>query len=440
MNKKDLLPIIIAFFIALLVTGIVKWLIPSSLSNAKKDVEKSDISMPNIPLMVKEEKKKNAKNYVLVTNKDIKKDEKIRIDLFTWEKWPIDSVKSHFIAKNDKGDLINNKSDYDNALKMWAKADIPNGVPLTMALLTNEDPIKKIEEAKKKKVEQKKAVSFIKNGMRAVTFSVDSKSAASFSMLAPGDLVDVLIMEQRAEKSVMHKYKALKILAIDGLTKFEKKSESNGGGGLLSGVGLGSVGGLLTTPKNVTLEVKESMVETMLKQANNTGIILSIRSQKEPVNEKDGVEDSGSDSEISQEESSILNGILSINRANSTDALLEEKSRKEEEERSLNALMNNINTINNIENSTNNGALQVAQDRKVAGGKYEIVSGKIIGEEAKIEDKKSVTIYRKLTPSTVEFDENGKITTDRGGSVSGAIGNIAGNMGSAGDLKRQSRK
>ena len=63
-NKKDILPIVIAAVIALLITGIVRFLLPvSGEQNAKQESSKNEISMPDIPLMVKEENVKNKGKY-----------------------------------------------------------------------------------------------------------------------------------------------------------------------------------------------------------------------------------------------------------------------------------------------------------------------------------------------------------------------------------------
>lgn len=159
MNKKDALPIIIASIIALVITILVKWLLPSSVAPVQQQAQK-EISMPEIPLMVnKEEKKKKKKkkdDLVLFVSRSFKKDEKIILDKLKWEKWPTEAMQPYFIAKDHAGTPLNNGADYSNALKMWANTDIPNGVPLTMSMLTNEDPQKKKENDRKKKEEEEK--------------------------------------------------------------------------------------------------------------------------------------------------------------------------------------------------------------------------------------------------------------------------------------------
>ncbi|MDR2158212.1 MAG: hypothetical protein LBO02_02755 [Holosporaceae bacterium] len=436
-SKKDILPIVIASVIALVITGVVRLLLPAGSSDADKHAPAKRLSMPDIPLVVKEVKPKE--NQVLVVSGNIKKDEKIILDKLTWKKWPKDAMQPYFIAKDDSGMPLNNVADFDNALKKWAASDIPSGVPLTMAMLSDEDPKKKAEaenkkrqELKKKQAEKVKSSAFIRKGMRAVTFSIDQKSASSSSMLSPGDLVDVLIVEQHGEKSRIYKYKALKILAIDGITKFESKKDKNGNDSLFGG--LGSVGGLLA-PKNVTLEIKESMVEEMLKRAGNTGVILSLRSQSEEVKHA-GEEVEEEESDVVR--SALLTNIIEMNRLHaaealktsqvkremdeknlsmlmsnmgsmggnsSADALIEAQKRKESEERNLSMIMKNISSVAEAD-YRNGGKGQLVKNKKT--GKYEIVSGKVVGKEEELGKTDTVVIYRKLKADEIQFDSSGK--------------------------------
>jgi hypothetical protein len=45
--------------------------------------------------------------------------------------------------------------------------------------------------------------------------------------------------------------------------------------------------------------------------------------------------------------------------------------------------------------------------KNVKTGRYEIVSGKIVGDEPE-EESASVVIYRKMQADTIEFDKEGK--------------------------------
>ena len=427
MNKKDALPIIIASIIALVITILVKWLLPSSVAPVQQQAQK-EISMPEIPLMVnREEKKKKKKkedDLVLFVSRSFKKDEKIILDKLKWEKWPTEAMQPYFIAKDHAGTPLNNGADYSNALKMWANTDIPNGVPLTMSMLTNEDPQKKKEndrkkkeEEEKKKLEKEKNEEFIKKDMRAVTFPVDQRSATSTNMMKAGDLVDVLIMEQKGEKTITHKYRALKILAIDGATKFDNdknKSEGNNGdGGFLSNVG--GIVSSLSTPRNVTLEVREDMVEIMLKQSSTNGLILSIRSQTEKENEKD------KGMPVKEKESSdfdpVLYNILNMNDNSPSSIQIAEYAKRQKEDEDMTVLMNNILSINSRGDMRGNRASGgIGKTTGSNIGQYEVVSGKIIGEEENENNNKLAVIYRKLTADKVEFDENGKPTNISDGS------------------------
>ena len=139
-SKKDILPIVIASVIALVVTGIVRWLIPGG-TVIKQQPLKKELSLPDIPLMIKTEQKKVLEVQVLVTNADIKKDERISLAKLTWKNWPANALQPHFIAKDNKETPLNNRADYNNALNMWARNEIPSGMPLTISMLTSNDPV-----------------------------------------------------------------------------------------------------------------------------------------------------------------------------------------------------------------------------------------------------------------------------------------------------------
>ncbi|MDR2107800.1 MAG: hypothetical protein LBO73_04800, partial [Holosporaceae bacterium] len=180
MSKKSILSLIIAFVIALVITVVVRWIIPvGNASAGKGHTDRNELSMPEIPLIVKEAKERNW-DQILISSKDIKKEERIVQASLSWKKWPQEAMQSDFIAKDERGRPINDKAAYENALKMWAAGDIPAGVPVVLRMLTNEDPVKKRQEETKKKTEEQRKkeaasekISFIRKGMRAVTFSID---------------------------------------------------------------------------------------------------------------------------------------------------------------------------------------------------------------------------------------------------------------------------
>jgi Flp pilus assembly protein CpaB len=498
MKIKDSVPIVLASLIALVITAIVKWLVPSSQSTVKEI--KEEIPMPDIPLMAKDKtKRKSMEIYVAVAAKDIKKDEKITGSSCSWKRWPEDALQQYFIAKDKNNVPLNNGADYSNALKMWAKADIPGGVPLTIQMLTEEDPVKKAQEEneKKKKETEKKAKEEdggehgIRKGMRAVTFSLDQRSVAATSMIGLGDLVDIIIMEEKEGKQKIHKYKGLKVIAIDGLTKKEQEKEKES---LLGGSSFGSAVGRnilnIVNAKQITLEVKETMVEVMLTQAGSSGIIVSVRNQDEPIDEKElDIDLEGLDNV--PVENSILNEILSINHHNSMDKLLKVREQRESTDNNVENIIDNINIANGmygnkaVETLVNNNferiAKKAADDAKKTaeeemkktlkkelekikkaneknkstdssvssagatadsssivkgmqtavttgmqkaakmlgaetiekdslGGGFEIISGKIVGEEIKAEqEEKKAIIYKKLTVQEVKFEDDGSI-------------------------------
>ncbi|MBR1734493.1 MAG: hypothetical protein IJ730_03460 [Alphaproteobacteria bacterium] len=115
MNKKDALPIIIAAVIALAITLLVKFLLPGASSVPTQQNRQQEISMPEIPLMVKQNKKKKEEDYVLFVSRPFRKDAKITLENLKWEKWPAEAMQPYFIAKNHEGIPLNNGSDYSNA-------------------------------------------------------------------------------------------------------------------------------------------------------------------------------------------------------------------------------------------------------------------------------------------------------------------------------------
>lgn len=413
-NKRDVLPIIIASVVALVITGVVRWLIPGG-TVIKQHPLKKELSLPDIPLMVKSEQKKIREIQVLVTSTDIKKNEKIAQQKLTWKNWPANAVQPYFIAKDDKGAPMNNRADYGNAIRMWAKNDIPAGIPLTINMLTSDDPVvvaaklkKEKEEAERKKLEEKKKnESIIQVGYRAVTFPVDQRSGVSVNMLSPGDLVDILINESIGNKTKTHVYRAVKILAIDGITKLDSKKA--GEKGLFeSAISLGS--GMMS-PKNVTLEIKVKLVNTMLKQVGSGGIMISLRNQKEKVEnagEEEIVEDN--DSVVDQ---SVIRGMNSINKKTSAEILKDVQRKKQDEERDMAILIHNMNALSKKSpRQSEEEDKKKEEEKKDALSKYEVVSGKITGnkmDKKEEENKELVKIHRNLTTTEVQFSKDGKI-------------------------------
>lgn len=438
-DTRNILPIVIAAVIALGVTVAARWLIPSGQVSGKAPKSANNIPMPDIPLMMKDENKIVEVN-VLVVGKKIPRGTKISPDFLTWKKWPKNLLQTLFIAKDLKGNPLNNGGDYRLALTMWAGSDLVEGEPVMISKLLSYDPVKKENEEKakkeaevKKKEEERKKVNerqkkdIINKGMRAITFPIDQRSATSLSMLSAGDYVDVLIPEQKDNKVKIHKYKAIKVLAIDGSTK--PKTEQNS-----SGFIIGAVASTFTTPKNVTLEIKESLVETMLKQVGNGGVILSLRNQG-GIDEGDRQSVDNKSEEAQKEGELSLQKFLLLNQVDTARSLQEaqehKKMEKENKDRQTNFMIMASNNRYNLVDEEK--ILKKRSQEKDTSGKYEIVSGKIVGSDSeensvarseKKEEKplESVTIYRQLTPSNVQLDENGKRSKVSSSSMSG-IGN-----------------
>ena len=107
------------------------------------------------------------------------------------------------------------------------------------------------------------------------------------------------------------------------------------------------------------------------------------------------------------EENLLANSVLHvINNTNpATSELLKEREKRRQREEETACLVKNL--IAQGSNTILSNGESRPKGTKRGGGKYEVVSGKIAGEDD--EDETPVaTIYRKLTASTVEFDEEGR--------------------------------
>ncbi|MBQ3564816.1 MAG: hypothetical protein IJA14_01550 [Alphaproteobacteria bacterium] len=428
-NKKDVLPIIMASAVALVVTGIVRWILPGGTVIKQQPLQK-ELSLPNIPLMIKEEKKKIMDVQVLVTSSAFKKDEKIVVSKLSWKQWPISSLMPYFIARDLQGTPLNNGADYANIQKMWAKSDIPEGIPMIMNMATSEDPVErerraKAKEAAERQKNEKKKVNqerFIRPGYRAITFQVDQRSPTSYTMLMPGDYIDVIINEMNGQKTKTHTYRCLKLIAVDGSTKpFSKDDQS-----IFS---LGS-----NNPKNVTLEIKEKNVDVMMRQSRDSGVILSLRNQDEKEDHP-GEEEGSAEDTLAK--NSFMQGILNMNEASSTAILEEARQQKQQDDKSFDLLIRNMDAASRSsteileESKTPQGqsldmmktidifsrVSDVETDRMFEKssnpkGKYEVASGRIIGAGAGTdgEDKNiEIKIHRALKPTSIQIDKYGNI-------------------------------
>lgn len=473
-SVKDFIPLIIATVIALFITLLVRFVLPGgSIVNTVQ--KKTEVSMPDIPLMVKESEAKFVQ--VLFVTSNIEKGKKITQDKLSWKKWPEESLQPYFIAKTDDGVALNNSADYDNALMMFAKTDIPQGTPLTVQMLTNEDPVAKLEkerqaklqeeerkkqeaaaeEERRKAEEKEKEMSQIAKGMRAVTFQVDQKNAISSGMLFTGDLIDVLIMENRGSASKMHKYKAIKLLAIDGVEKKRNSDKNEEKSKAQSSSFISNISSFVATaPKNVTLEIKEHLVETMLRQSSDRGIIILLRNSEDDSSELEEITtDQGANIE-----NDLLYGFATMHKVNSSTLMMGNRSTNDDYKKEADALLKNMQTSvsskntmldkkrendrsereiaslirnmgSNIKSSdmfmmarAKDGDFKQRIDRLMNGSKIEFVSGKAVGNEPG-ESTNKVTIYRKLTPNEIVFDDDGKkvnSSNDKGNMTLNDIG------------------
>lgn len=433
MRKQDILPIVIAAVLALGIVIVVRLLIPGS---CKHEMRSQDIAMPDIPLMVKESKKSEDVE-VLIAAKNIKRGEKISQDKLEWRKWPKDVMQSNFIAKTLKGQPLNNGKDRDLAMKMWAKSDIPDGTPIIISALSPEDILKKeaekkrkAEEAKRKAEEEARAAEeerkrkeLIGPGMRAVTFNIDPKSTNTAGLLRPGDKVDVLIIEQKGNAKKTYKYKGIKVIAIDGVTelaeeKAEKEKTEKKDGGFFSRAAK-SINSFVSV-KDVTLEIKENMVDVMLKQVGNGGIILSIKNQEDEDTETEVDEEPEVQEDTNQVK--FLATAAAMSRAYSENALNELKEEKEEKKRKTANLLGTMSRLSANQNifSGVNGPL-LAQGEGEGGTKYEIVSGRIVGpdgeEQPVEEEEKLIFIHKGKEVTSVSVNKDGNKTIGNSGSA-----------------------
>lgn len=428
-NKKDALPIFIAFAVALVVTAIIRLLIPGG-TIIKQQPLKKELSLPDIPLMIKSEQKKVKEVQILVTNTDIRKGEKTEQFKLSWKSCPASMLQPHFIAQDMQGNPLNNITDYNNALNMWAKNDIPSGIPLVLSMLTSDDPVevnrrkKEAEEKERQKENEiKNKEPLIRVGYRAVPFHIDQRTPISTSMISPGDYIDVLINSFEGNKQKTYIYKGLKIVAIDGITKQQKAKNSNEEGGLLGGrINLGG----LISPKIITLEIKERMVDVMLKQAGNNGITVTVRSQNEQIEEDlddESAEDDSATENIvegtsdSEEASSnavvnIIKKVWEISKSSASEILKESRGKDQEEEKRISDLLQHMDNLNKYSASKK---IKEAESKSAAAetSKVEWVSGRIVSEknsESKNEEEKDtpIRIYRKLTTDEVQFNKDGE--------------------------------
>jgi hypothetical protein len=112
-----------------------------------------------------------------------------------------------------------------------------------------------------------------------------------------------------------------------------------------------------------------------------------------------------------QTEAMLIESINFSDKNVSKNALLESKKQKELSEANMSLILKSMNSIDGNNNGNNIGKQINFSNKKLVKnaktGRYEIVSGKIVGEEPE-EENSSVVIYRKLKADAVQFDGSGK--------------------------------
>lgn len=436
MKGRNILPMAIAAVIALGITVAARFLVPNNKSSDYvPQKSKSKIPMPDIPLMVKETKK-IEEVMVLVAEQEIKRGTKITSELLSWKKWPKEALQSNFIAKDLKGSPLNNGGDYNLALTMWAGTDVALGVPLAISMLLSYDPIKKEEEEKAKleaekkkkeeveaaKKEEKEQQDFIKPGMRALTFPIEQRSASGLSMLAPGDLVDVLISEQINGKTIVHKYSGMKVLALDGSVKKKKDESEQKNKDKMFGLA-SSISGAFSMPKNVTLEVKEAFVEKLLKEVGNGSVILSVRNQTDK-NAKDGIGDSASAADETDDKQldSLMHMMSAVSHRSTLNGSQNADNDKAEQQKNIERVLFDMQRRNTLVETNPKTPKETPQSES----NKEFVSGKVVSEKQNVDKDvppkpQSIRITKGMSTNVVTLDEDGKNTGSSGGD--GGLGN-----------------
>lgn len=429
MKGRNILPMAIAAVIALGITVAARFLVPNSKSSGYAPQKSSSkIPMPDIPLMVKETKK-IEEVMVLVADREVKRGTKVTAEILSWKRWPKEALQSNFIAKDLKGTPLNNGGDYKLALTMWTGTDIALGVPISISMLLSYDPIKKeqeekakIEQEKKKKQEaevarqkKKEQQEFVKPGMRTITFPIEQRSASGLSMLSPGDLVDVLVSEQINGKTIVHKYPGMKVLALDGSTQKSAPKTQKQENGTLFGI-TASISSAFSAPKNVTLEVKETLVEKLLKEVGNGSVILSIRNQADKSAKDNGEYVDSSEDLGDKELDSLIHMMSAVSRRNNVDNLKATNSEKIEQQKNVERVILDMQRRNALVETNSNQQ----KEKSSSESNKEFVSGKVVSENRN-NDKdlpkkpQSIKITKGMSTNVITLDEEGKNTGSSGG-------------------------
>lgn len=197
---------------------------------------------------------------VLVAERDITTGAALQPQSFSWQKWPLESVKPFYYAKDPQGQLINPRNDPEKVMGMRAKVNMTKGLPVIPSMLA--DP------------SDRSLLSFaLTTGMRAITIPLSPSSTAA-NILAPGDIVDVFAGDFQKNEGLQ--LEGVKILALDHQTD-GKKNEALPLPTSSSSSSFGISALTLQAPRTVTLEVQPAWVMPLLVASQERGVTLVLR-------------------------------------------------------------------------------------------------------------------------------------------------------------------
>lgn len=202
---------------------------------------------------------------VLVAEQNMAMGSLIHGSMVRYQKWPAESVKPDYYAKDSEGQVINPACNPDTITGMRARIHITQGQPLVKDMLADQ--------------KDRSLLSFrLSPGMRAVTVPLATQSTAA-QIFSPGDLVDVYAGEVRGKDSIQ--IEGIRILALDHNMSSEQEMKKNH----ISAPGSAAMMGVPVTvapPRTVTLEVDPSWVAPLLAASQGRGATLVLRDVEQP--------------------------------------------------------------------------------------------------------------------------------------------------------------
>jgi hypothetical protein len=135
-------------------------------------------------------------------------------------------------------------------------------------------------------------------------------------------------------------------------------------------------------------------------------------------------------------ESTLIESLNSSDQNSSKNALLEVKRQKELNDANMALILKSMNSIAStgekiMDKQTNFGSKVLVKN--VETGRYEIVSGKVVGEEPK-EEGSSVVIHRHKVAEVVQFGEDGKKLEAKDFSAESGSGGSTGSKNSGSEI------